>query len=73
MTERGVGFLENWINENIQVHPRRIVARKLGKQLRIDSASVGLTIDDLEIDKSSVEQYIWDAMLNREGPGTPGD
>ena len=73
MTERGVGFLENWINENMPVHPRRGVARKLGKRLRIDAAVAGLTVEDLEIDKSSVERYIFDAMVHLNEPRTPGD
>ena len=30
----------------------------------IDAAAAGLTIDDLEINKSTVERYIFDAILH---------
>lgn len=70
---RGVDFLKNWMGDIVPAHPQRVKAKKLGERLRIDSAAVGLTIDDLEIDKSSVERYIFDAMLHLKEPGTPGD
>jgi hypothetical protein len=73
MTARGVEFLKEWIGDYVPAHARRKKAKKLGEQLRIDAAAAGLTMDELEIDKSRVEQYIFDAMLNLKMPGTPGD
>jgi hypothetical protein len=64
MTARGVDFLKKWTSDKVRAQPRRKMAKKLGEQLRIDAAAIGLTIDELEIDKSSVEQYIFDAMLH---------
>ena len=63
MTARGVDFLENWMGDNVP-DPHRAKAKKLGERLRIDAAAAGLTIDDLEINKSTVERYIFDAMLH---------
>jgi hypothetical protein len=62
MTARGVVFLENWMGDNVPAHRRRKKAKKLAERLRIDATATGLTIDELEIDKSSVEQYIFEAM-----------
>ena len=64
MTARGVDFLENGMGDNVPAHPHRAKAKKLGERLRIDAAAAGLTIDDLEINKSTVERYIFDAMLH---------
>ena len=73
MTVRGVDFLETWMGDNVPARPRRVKARKLGDRLRIDAAAAGLTIDDLEIDKSSVGKYIFDAKLDLKEPRTPSD
>ena len=73
MTADGVNFLENWITDNVPVHPRTVEARKLGEQLRSDAATAGFTLEDLELDEASVEKYILDAMLLFDEPGTPGD
>jgi hypothetical protein len=63
MSARGVDFLKDWIGDYVPAQPRRKKAKKLGEQLRIDAAAAGLTLDELEIDKSSVEQYIFETML----------
>jgi hypothetical protein len=73
MSVRGVNFLETWMGDNVPTHPQRVKAKKLGERLRIDAAAIGLTIDDLEIDNSSVEKYIFDAMLHLKEPGTLAD
>ena len=73
MTSSGVAFLKEWIGDYVTANPRRKKAKMLGEQLRIDAAAAGLTIDELEIDKSRIAQYIFNAMLNLKVPGTPGD
>ena len=73
MTTRGADFLKEWIGDYVPAHARRKKAKKLGEKLRIDAAAAGLTIDELEIDKPSVEQYIFDAMLHLQAPGALSD
>ena len=73
MTARGVHFLDEWMANNMSVDPQNGTARDLGERLQRDAAAAGFTLDDLELEKSSIEKYIFDAMLYRAEPGTLWD
>lgn len=57
----------------VPAHALRKKAQKAVEKLQIDAAASGLTIDELEIDKSRIEQYIFDAVLHLQQPGTLSD
>lgn len=65
MSERGITFLENWINTNITDNDRkrgRDRAKELAAFCLVDAALLGITIDDMEPEWGSLGDIIYDAM-----------
>lgn len=73
MSRNAMDFLEAWMAANVPVQPHTVEAGKLGERLRRDAAAAGFLLQDMELDKSSVEKFILDAMLHQAEPGVPGD
>ncbi len=70
MSGRGINFLENWVNKNITDSDRKGTherAKELAALCVADAADLGIGIDDMEAEWSSVEEIIYDAMQDRRG------
>ena len=75
MTARGVEYLNEWVSENVPPLPVTgdVLIRALAQKLRDDASAAGLTIADLEIENSQVEQFMRETLVHVAEPGTPGD
>ena len=74
MTARGVNFLENWLRQNVLPNAGdRTQVQKLAQKLVFDAVAADLRISELVLGDSDVEQYILDAIVHLDTPGTPGD
>jgi hypothetical protein len=76
MSERGISFLENWIQKNVTAavlsdDPLR--ASELAKRCILEAAAEGITLEEIKPDTGSVESHIAEAMVHLNAPGTPGD
>ena len=75
MTARGVEYLNEWVSENVPplTITGDVLIRALAQKLRDDASAAGLTIADLEIENSQVEQFMRETLVHVAEPGTPGD
>lgn len=68
MSDGGLDFFDNWINENIREPGQSgdwAKAGELAQKLIADAAGAGFTLADLGHDVSSVETYIHDHITGR--------
>ena len=67
MTVRGVKYLNDWIGKNVPPLPTRgdVLIRALAQKLRDDAATASLTIADMEIQGSQVEQFIRETISRK--------
>ena len=76
MSERGVDFLENWIQKNVTagaLSDDSLRASELAMRCILEAAAEGITVEEIKPDSGSVESHIFDAMVHMAEPGTPGD
>ena len=65
MSARGIDFLESWIGGNVGEadkygsHER---AKKLAAKCADEARALGISIEDMEQDQSSLEKMIYEAM-----------
>ena len=71
MTARGVIFLNEWVSENLppMLVTGDVLIRALAQKLRDDAAAGGLTVADMEIENSQVEQFIRKTLVHVAEPG----
>jgi hypothetical protein len=75
MNQRGIEFLENWIQTNItdaDKHGTRERAKELAERCVAEAAVFEISLDDLE-KWGGIETIIYEAMVHLAEPGTPGD
>lgn len=79
MTERGVDFLEQWIEHFLKIWiqenvlPRsdeRNQPLELAKKLIADAKANGFSVDDLEIKNNDLAGYIQLVIVQIQKPGT---
>jgi hypothetical protein len=75
MSAKGVEYLNEWVSANMLPSPITgdVVIRALAQKLRDDAFAAGLTITDLKIEGSQVEQFIRETLVHVAEPGRPGD
>jgi hypothetical protein len=74
MTARGVVFLKTWIAKNVAGEPADVAnAGLLAAKLLANAAVAGFTLADMGLEEDTVEDYIREAMVYLNAPGTPGD
>ena len=74
MGARGNDFLEVWIYENVPARSGNwIEAMKLADKLRIDTASAGLKLADLDLEDSKLEDFLLGAMGSIDETARPED
>jgi hypothetical protein len=76
MSERGIDFLENWIEKNVTsgvLSDDPLRASDFAMRCIAEAAAEGLTLEEIQPDTGSLESHIFDAMVHRAEPGTPGD
>ena len=65
MSARGVDFVENWVSKNVTDADRngsRERAQALAAECVADAAALGITIDDMEPERGSIETIIHEAI-----------
>lgn len=70
MSERGIAFLDNWVNKNVTAAERkrgRDRAKEYAAFCLADATALGITIDDMEPEWGSVEEIIYQAMQDVMG------
>jgi hypothetical protein len=62
MSDRGIDFVENWVNKNVGESDRKGSmerAKELAAICVADAAALGISIDDMEPEWGSVEDIIF--------------
>lgn len=75
MSQRGLEFLENWIQKNVTYadrHGTRELAKELAERCVAEAAVFEISLDHLEPELGSFEKFIYEAMLHSER-GTQAD
>ena len=75
MSERGIDFLENWIQKNVTPAPLSddpLRASNLATRCILEAAAEGITLEEIKPDTGSVESHIAEAMVHMTEPGAPG-
>ena len=75
MSARGVGFLNEWVSENVPPMPVTgdTPIPALSQKLRYDASAAGNTIAELEIEGPQVEQFIRENIAHVAFPGKSED
>lgn len=75
MTSCGVEFLQDWVSGKLPPMPTgdNALVKTLAQKLRDDAGAAGITIADLEIENSQVEQFMRETIVHIAEPGIPGD
>ena len=64
MSERGVDFLQGWINEHLpgQLPADKATARALTTRAALDARHCGLEVSEIEEEFGSMERVIFEAL-----------